>query len=80
MILDVGCGNNSPFHTKTVLPNCNYYGIDICDHNQTKPLLADLYIITTPDNFSFEISKYSNHFDAVISNHNLEHCDDRKKH
>jgi len=77
-ILDVGCGNNSPFHTKQILPNCNYTGIDIGDYNQTKPMLADKYIVTTPQDFSIEIKKLSASFDAVISNHNLEHCEDRK--
>lgn len=77
-ILDVGCGNNSPFLTKQILPNCNYTGIDIGDYNQTKPLLADKYIVTTPQDFSTEIKKLSASFDAVISSHNLEHCDDRK--
>lgn len=77
-ILDVGCGNNSPFRTKKILPNCIYTGIDIGDYNQTKPILADNYILTTPQNFSNEIMKLSELFDAVISSHNLEHCDDRK--
>jgi SAM-dependent methyltransferase len=76
-ILDVGCGNNSPFKTKQILPDCIYTGIDIGDYNQTKPLLADCYIISTSQNFSCEIAKFSNVFDAVISSHNLEHCEDR---
>jgi SAM-dependent methyltransferase len=76
-ILDVGCGNNSPFNTKQILPDCLYTGIDIGDYNQTKPLLADYYIISTSQNFSSEIAKFSNVFDAVISSHNLEHCEDR---
>jgi SAM-dependent methyltransferase len=77
-ILDVGCGNNSPFRTKQILPNCNYTGIDIGDYNQSKPILADNYILTTPQNFYNEIRKLSESFDAVISCHNLEHCDDRE--
>jgi SAM-dependent methyltransferase len=79
LILDVGCGNNSSFRTKNILPGCNYTGIDIGDYNQTKPMLADSYIITTPENFHIEISKFSNQFDVVISSHNLEHCNFREK-
>jgi SAM-dependent methyltransferase len=77
-ILDVGCGNNSPFRTKQILPDCIYTGLDVGDYNQTKPLLAENYVITTPQNFSNEIAKFSKAFDAVISSHNLEHCDDRE--
>lgn len=76
-IFDIGCGNNSPFEVKRVLPKSNYTGIDIGDYNQTKPNLADTYIVTTPDRFTLDISKFINHFDAVISSHNIEHCDNR---
>jgi hypothetical protein len=50
-ILDVGCGNNSPYRTKRIVPNCVYTGIDVGDYNQTKPNKADGYIITSPENF-----------------------------
>jgi SAM-dependent methyltransferase len=76
-IFDVGCGNNSPYKTKQILPNCVYYGIDIGDHNQTKPNLADEYIVTSSERFTSEIAQFVNKFDVVISSHNLEHCDDR---
>jgi SAM-dependent methyltransferase len=78
-ILDVGCGNNSPFWTKQILPNCFYTGIDIAEYNQTSPNLADKYIISTAENFAEDIAKNKNCFDAVISSHNLEHCNDRQK-
>ena len=78
-ILDVGCGNNSPFFAKEILPACRYTGIDVGDYNQTKPNLADSYIVTSPENFAGEIAKFVSCFDAVISSHNLEHCHDRGK-
>ena len=76
-ILDVGCGNNSPFVVKTILPHCHYTGVDIGDHNQTKPNVADEYLLTNPEDFARRISLFVACFDAVISAHNLEHCLDR---
>lgn len=76
-LLDVGCGNNSPFKTKKILPQCEYIGIDIGDYNQVKPNMADQYILTTPENFAANIAQQKNKFDVVISAHNLEHCDQR---
>ena len=76
-ILDVGCGNNSPFYIKSNFPEFHYTGIDIGNYNQTKPLLADEYILTDSLGFADAISRHQNKFDAVISSHNLEHCEDR---
>ena len=78
-ILDVGCGNNSPFYIKSVLPHSRYTGLDIGDYNQTLPNVADRYIVTTPERFATEIAQFPNSFDAVICAHNLEHCDDREQ-
>ena len=78
-VLDVGCGNSSPWWTKTLLPNIYYVGIDIGDYNQTAPNLADEYVISSPDDFSESISLMGQRFDAVISSANLEHCDHRQK-
>jgi SAM-dependent methyltransferase len=49
------------------------------DYNQTKPNLADRYVVVKPEHFAETIAGMTNSFDAVISSHNLEHCDDRWK-
>lgn len=75
-LLDVGCGNDSPYQTKVQRPDVFYVGLDIDDYRQTTEprSYADQYIITTPGAFAGEIGKFRGHFDAVISSHNLEHC------
>lgn len=78
-ILDVGCGNNSPYLVKSVLPKSTYVGIDVGDYNQSKPNLADEYILTSPDDFANKIGTFNQRFDAVISSHNIEHCNERNK-
>lgn len=80
-ILDVGCGNDSPYAAKMQRPDLYYVGIDIGDYNQEHPpaLYADEYITTSPDNFSAEIDKLRNQMGAVISSHNLEHCSNQER-
>jgi ubiquinone/menaquinone biosynthesis C-methylase UbiE len=78
-LLDVGCGNNSPYNIKSQFPCIIYTGIDVGDYNQTKPNLADYYIITSPETFADKISEFENEFDTAICSHNLEHCNDKNK-
>jgi 2-polyprenyl-3-methyl-5-hydroxy-6-metoxy-1,4-benzoquinol methylase len=78
-ILDVGCGNDSPKITKSIVDLCYYVGIDIQDYNLTDKQIPDQYVITTPEKFSESIQKLNRKFDVVISSHNLEHCQDWKK-
>jgi SAM-dependent methyltransferase len=75
-LLDVGCGNGSPSICKALRHDIYYVGIDIGDYNQNNNPndVADEYILTTPDTFSKTIANFQNKFDAVISSHNLEHC------
>jgi SAM-dependent methyltransferase len=75
-LLDVGCGLNSPYMVKSLFPDCVYTGIDIGDYRQTKPNLADRYVLVDPDKFADAIAA-SGKFDAVVSSHNLEHRNDR---
>ena len=76
-ILDVGCGNNSPYITKCILPECYYVGIDVENYNQTSPVTADEYLLAEPQNFVQAIENLPDDFDAVVSSHNLEHVNDR---
>lgn len=75
-ILDVGCGNNSPLGTKKWRPDIEYYGIDVGDYNNSEESLkhADRYMIAAPSEFAETIRSIEVKFDAVISNHNIEHC------
>jgi 2-polyprenyl-3-methyl-5-hydroxy-6-metoxy-1,4-benzoquinol methylase len=75
-ILDVGCGNNSPAFVKKFLPGCTYYGLDIGNYNQSAQNIANHYLLVSPNEFSSTIAKYENYFDAIISSHNIEHCND----
>jgi SAM-dependent methyltransferase len=76
-ILDVGCGSDSPYLVKSLFPECNYTGIDVSDYRQAKPNLADHYVLVDSERFPDGIRSLGKEFDAVISSHNIEHCDDR---
>lgn len=76
-VLDVGCGNNSPLLFKNRFPNGRYTGIDVSDYRHSATIVADEYILTSPEQFSSTIARFRDEFDAVISSHNLEHCIDR---
>jgi ubiquinone/menaquinone biosynthesis C-methylase UbiE len=78
-LLDVGCGNNSPYDIKKEYPDIIYTGIDVGDYNQTKLNIVDNYIIVKPEYFSRAIENIPELFDTVISSHNLEHCNNRDK-
>ena len=76
-LLDVGCGNNSPFRAKQIRSDIHYTGLDVDVYKQILGYekYADRLIFTCPENFHLEIEKFNNEFDAVLSSHNLEHCD-----
>jgi SAM-dependent methyltransferase len=76
-VLDIGCGNNSPYMTKKLLPGCHYTGVDVGDYNQKRPNVADEYVVCDPQHFAKAIEALPKNYDAVISSHNLEHCNDR---
>lgn len=78
VVLDVGCGNNSPADTKAIRPDFHYVGIDVSDapQNAVASEHADELIVTDAAGFTAGIAAMPNRFDAVISSHNIEHCDD----
>ena len=80
-VLDIGCGNNSPMQTKQLRPDIYYVGLDVADYNQSSDpdQFADEYHIVSPETFASTIEQYSEHFDAVISAHNLEHCNEPER-
>lgn len=76
-VLDVGCGNNSPRDAKVLRPDIFYSGLDVGDYNQQGSLdYADSYVVVPPADFAAAITAYTGTMDAIVSSHNLEHCDD----
>lgn len=75
-ILDVGCGNRSSIFIKSIIPSSEVFGIDIGDYNQSaeSKKLFNHYITTPPEDFHSAINNFKENFDLVISNHNIEHC------
>lgn len=78
-ILDVGCGNNSPILVKSLLPSSYYVGLDVENYNNNYDVneVADQYILSHPNDFVESLNSIDRNFDAIISSHNLEHCNDR---
>jgi SAM-dependent methyltransferase len=79
LLLDVGCGNSSPFKTKLLNKDIFYTGLDVDDYNQLNNAekYCDEYYLSTPDQFSETILNFNIKYDVVISCHNLEHVNDR---
>ena len=76
-LLDVGCVNNSAYYTKILAPSCHYTGIDVGDYNNSrtsKQLMDAYHVVKDPMQFAEEIKCLEGAFDAVISSHNIEHC------
>jgi SAM-dependent methyltransferase len=77
-VFDIGCGNRSPERVKVLRGDLYYVGLDIQDCTQTirSRELANEYRITSAGHFLAAIEAERATMDAVISSHNLEHCED----
>ncbi|MBB3606991.1 SAM-dependent methyltransferase [Mycolicibacterium sp. BK556] len=77
-VFDVGCGNDSPYLFKSIRPDIRYVGLDVGDYYQEhEPAeYADDYVVVPVSQFLNAIQQRAEQFDAVVSAHNLEHCDD----
>jgi cyclopropane fatty-acyl-phospholipid synthase-like methyltransferase len=72
VVLDVGCGNNSPSRINAARPDLKVMGIDIQDISDHRVL--EKFIKTSPGEFAEAILDIGK-VDAVISNHNIEHVE-----
>lgn len=58
-------------------PDLAYTGLDVGDYRQEDSIrYADAYIVVPPAEFAGAIRAQEGRMDAVVSSHNLEHCDD----
>lgn len=75
-----GAETASPMKAKTQRPDLRYIGLDVGTYNQVRPEnFADRYIITEPSRFAAVIEEFEGRMDAVISSHNIEHCDEPER-
>ena len=77
-VFDVGCGNMSAQRIKLLRPDLYYVGLDVQDYEQSTQALAyaDEYRLTPAAGFLDAIGTERETMDAVISSHNLEHCEE----
>jgi SAM-dependent methyltransferase len=76
-LFDIGCGNRSAERIKRVKPHLRYVGIDVGDFLQSDESLSlmDRYLRVPSMDFASAIGNIGEDFDAVISAHNIEHCE-----
>lgn len=77
MILDVGCGNNSPTITKHWFPKCFYAGADIQQYNNDADDLKamDVFYPVGADGSGYDAIP-DRTFDFIILHHVIEHMQD----
>jgi 2-polyprenyl-3-methyl-5-hydroxy-6-metoxy-1,4-benzoquinol methylase len=72
-VLDVGCGNDSPYRLKLIRSDLHYTGIDIYDLNTiSSKKAADIFIKSDELNFNNDLIKLGK-YDSIICSHVIEH-------
>lgn len=57
-------------------PDLAYTGLDVGDYSQQDSIrYAEAYMVVPPTEFADAIAAHAGQMDAVVSSHNLEHCD-----
>lgn len=80
-VFDIGCGNRSAERFKQIQPHMRYVGIDVGDYMQSEASFdsMDRYLRVESPDFASSIANIGETFDAVISSHNIEHCEEPTK-
>ncbi|MEK9726950.1 MAG: class I SAM-dependent methyltransferase [Candidatus Margulisiibacteriota bacterium] len=76
IILDIGCGNQSPSVTKKYFPNCIYHGVDREIYNNSSD---DITLIDKYYELDLEVNDLDeipdNYYDLIFMAHVIEHID-----
>ena len=75
-VLDIGCGNHSPFLMKKIYPACIYYGVDLTRHynldSEDFDCMEEFFELDISNIDALSVIQ-NNFFDCIILSHIIEH-------